>query len=153
MVLPVNLKPSFFSPLLMASDSLEVAGTCSMVSHLLTLGCPPTKDQRRYEKDPVVFSYSRNAFALLTAALILRHSLSDENEAFSAALQDSSFTSWGTLRNTIANKLEFTMEWPDGQSEQLPVGRQFDLMSSTDNGVRDAAAAGINNAWERLPVS
>ena len=77
-----------------------------------------------------------------------RHSLSEEHEALATALLDSSFTSWGMLRNTIANKLEFTMDWPDGRTEQLPVGRQFDLMSSSDNRVRDAAAVGINKAWE-----
>jgi hypothetical protein len=41
-----------------------------MVSHLLTLGFPSTKDQTNSEKNALFFSYSRKAFALVTTALI-----------------------------------------------------------------------------------
>lgn len=74
--------------------------------------------------------------------------LSDENEQLANDLHSSSYSAWAALRNKIANELTFSMTWPDGRCEMLPVSRQFDLMSSPDNTVRENAATGIDKAWE-----
>ena len=63
MVDPTNLKPRRKRSLLIASDSVVLAGTCFISRQEFTFGFPPTKFQMYFSKLPNSFCTSRNAFA------------------------------------------------------------------------------------------
>jgi oligoendopeptidase F len=77
------------------------------------------------------------------------HTMAPELEALAADLGNDGLHAWGRLYNRVSSDLTFTMTWPDGRTETLPVAQRRSLMASPDRAVRAAAFAGGNLAWGR----
>lgn len=73
-----------------------------------------------------------------------------ELETLVSDLGVDGFDSWGRLYDTISGKLEFTMHWPDGRVENLPVAQCRSTMQDADRRVRQAAFIHGNQAWEKV---
>lgn len=79
-----------------------------------------------------------------------RWTMSVEKELLAADLSVDGLSAWGRLYNTIAGKLEFDMEYPDGRRERIPISQRASLMEDPDRGVRRAAFEGGNRAWQSV---
>ena len=112
---------------------------------MAALGRLSDKDFTLLLEHPMLQGAAHHLTGLRLAA---HHALSDEKEALAADLQFSSVGAWVSLRNKISNKLYFTMAWPDGRNEDLPVSAWVNLMSNPDNSIRETAAAALNKAWK-----
>lgn len=87
------------------------------------------------------------AHALSRLRLEQKTSMSAELEALASDLGTDGIMAWGRLYDTISGRLTFTMRWPDGRSEELPVSQRRSLMADADRAVRKAAFEGGNVAW------
>lgn len=77
-----------------------------------------------------------------------------EKEVLASKLELDGLNAWGRLYNTLSGRLEFTMEWPDGRTETLPMARRRSLLEDADPRVRRAAFEGGNAAWRAMePVT
>ena len=79
-----------------------------------------------------------------------QRSMSPEQEMLSADLGVDGLHAWGRLYDSIAGKLEFDMEFPDGRVERRPISQRRALMEDPDRRVRHAAFAGGNRAWASM---
>jgi oligoendopeptidase F len=77
------------------------------------------------------------------------HTMAPELESLAADLGNDGLHAWGRLYNRVSSDLTFTMAWPDGRKETLPVAQRRSLMASPDRAVRLAAFEGGNEAWRR----
>ena len=77
------------------------------------------------------------------------HTMSSELEALAADLGNDGVHAWGRLYNRLSSDLTFTMAWPDGRRDVLPVSQRRSIMASPDRAVRLAAFRGGNEAWAR----
>lgn len=57
---------------------------------------------------------------------------------------------WGRLYDRTTGRLTFTMQWPDGKTETLPVSQRRSLMADGDRSVREAAFRCGNVAWQSV---
>ena len=79
-----------------------------------------------------------------------RQTMTREKEALAADLGIDGLHAWGRLYNAVAGKLEFTMRYPDGRVERVPMSQRRALMSDSDRRVRQAAFEGGNAAWAEV---
>ncbi len=76
--------------------------------------------------------------------------MDQENEILAADLGVDGIGAWGRLYDTVSSKLEFDMEYPDGEKACLPMSQRRSLMEKPDRGTRKAAFEGGNVAWEGI---
>ena len=76
--------------------------------------------------------------------------MDQENEILAADLGVDGIGAWGRLYDTVSSKLEFDMEYPDGNIARLPMSQRRSLMEKPDRGTRKAAFEGGNAAWEGI---
>ena len=76
------------------------------------------------------------------------HQMSGAEEALAADLGVDGLGAWGRLYDTISGKMSFTMAWPDGRAETVPMAQCRALMTHSDRAVRRAAFVGGNRVWE-----
>lgn len=77
-------------------------------------------------------------------------SMPPAEERLAADLGVDGIQAWGRLYDTLSGKLEFEMEFPDGQRQRLPISQRRALMADTDRRVRQAAFAGGTAAWQQM---
>jgi len=76
------------------------------------------------------------------------HQMTRAEEALAADLGVDGFHAWSRLYDTVTGKMSFTMAWPDGRTETIPMAQCRALMSNPVPEVRRAAFAGGNRVWE-----
>ena len=76
------------------------------------------------------------------------HQMAPAEEALAADLGVDGIGAWGRLYDTISGKMSFSMEWPDGRTEMVPMAQCRALMTHSDRAVRRAAFVGGNRVWE-----
>jgi oligoendopeptidase F len=76
-----------------------------------------------------------------------RHQMKAELEALAADLNVNGLHAWGRLYDTITGKMEFSMEFPDGHSEIVPMARRRALMSDPDRRLREIAFHAGQKPW------
>jgi oligoendopeptidase F len=90
------------------------------------------------------------AYALSRIRMSAQNTMTPTEEKLAAELAVDGFAAWDRLYEKISGKLSFTMRWPDGKTETLPISRWRALMSSADRAVGKAAFEGGNKAWEGM---
>ena len=75
------------------------------------------------------------------------HQMAVAEEALAADLGIDGIGAWGRLYDTVTGKMNFTMAWPDGRKEDVPMAQARALMARPDRAVRKAAFAGSNRVW------
>ncbi len=75
------------------------------------------------------------------------HQMSPAEEALAADLGVDGLGAWGRLYDTVSGKMSFTMAWPDGRTETVPMAQCRALMTHSDRAVRRAAFVGGNRVW------
>lgn len=88
------------------------------------------------------------AFSLEQARTDARYRMSGELEALASDLGPDGIIGWGRLYDVVSAKLSFTMTYPDGRSERVPMAQRRSLMADADRRVREAAFVQGNRAWE-----
>lgn len=88
------------------------------------------------------------AFFLRLARERALFSMAAAEEGLAADLGVDGIGAWGRLYDQLSGSLEFTMEYPDGRTETLPVSRARSLMGDADGEVRERAFRAANAAWE-----
>jgi len=73
-----------------------------------------------------------------------------ENEILAADLGVDGIGAWGRLYDTASSKLEFDMEYTDGNKARLPMSQRRSLMEKPDRQTRKAAFEGGNEAWKSI---
>lgn len=68
-------------------------------------------------------------------------------EAVAAELGVNGIAAWGRLYESLTGKLEFTMTFPDGHIETVPMSRRRALMSESDRALRKAAFRDGQAPW------
>lgn len=81
------------------------------------------------------------------------HQMDPPLEALAADLNVNGLHAWGRLYDTLTGKMAFTMTFPDGHSEVVPMSRRRALMSEPDRGVRLAAFHGGQQPWHEHAVT
>ena len=76
--------------------------------------------------------------------------MSPEREGLAADLNVDGLDAWGRLYDTVSGKLTFTMDWPDGRTEEIPMAQRRSLIEGPDREVRKAAFECGNKAWETV---
>ncbi|NKB66289.1 MAG: hypothetical protein GKR89_04440 [Candidatus Latescibacteria bacterium] len=76
-----------------------------------------------------------------------RYTMDPSGEVLAADLGVDGIGAWGRLYSTVAAKLEFSMQYPNGDTESLPMAQRRSLMQHPDRAVRQAAFNGGNEAW------
>jgi oligoendopeptidase F len=76
--------------------------------------------------------------------------MSLEKETLAADLGVNGLQAWGRLYNNVTGQLEFTMVYPDGRQERVPISQRRSLMDNPDRAVRKAAFENGNAAWESV---
>jgi oligoendopeptidase F len=84
---------------------------------------------------------------LRTAA---QRTMDKELETLASDLGVDGFDSWGRLYDNISGKLNFTMQWPDGRVEELPIAQCRSTMQDSDRRVRKSAFENGNEAWKKV---
>lgn len=79
-----------------------------------------------------------------------RHSMTPEMERLATDLGVDGIGAWGRLYDSISGKLEFDMEFPDGQKKRLPISLRRSLLDNPDRRIRRAAFEGGNAAWQSV---
>ena len=79
--------------------------------------------------------------------------MSAEMEALAADLNVNSLHAWGRLYDTLTGKMEFTMKFPDGHTETVPMSRRRALMSEPDRKLREAAFHDGQKPWNEHSVT
>jgi len=79
-----------------------------------------------------------------------RHMMAREKEVLAAELGVDGIQAWGRLYDTVSGKLEFSVEYPDGRRERVPMSQRRSLMEHPDRRVRRAAFEGGNLAWQEV---
>ncbi len=109
------------------------------------------------EADDEAFKSFTQKSALKDASYYLKRSreeaqkrMDQENEILAADLGVDGIGAWGRLYDTISSKLEFEMEYPDGNKLRLPMSQRRSLMEKPDRDIRKAAFEGGNEAWESI---
>jgi oligoendopeptidase F len=77
-----------------------------------------------------------------------RRAMSTEKEILATDLGLDGIQAWGRLYDTISSKLVFSMVYPDGRRESLPMSQRRSLMDDPDRRIRKAAFDGGNMAWQ-----
>lgn len=77
-------------------------------------------------------------------------SLPPEEENLASQLAVDGFHAWERLYTKISSKLTFEMNWPTGETEQLPISSLRSLLSDPDLGIRKAAFESGNRAWASI---
>jgi oligoendopeptidase F len=110
----------------------------------------------REATDDVFFSFTARASLqgcqnyLKRAREEARRAMSPEKEILATDLSVDGIQAWGRLYDTIASKLEFEMEFPDGRRERLPISQRRSLMDHPDRRVRKAAFEKGNEVWATI---
>jgi oligoendopeptidase F len=68
-------------------------------------------------------------------------------EALAADLNVDGLHAWGRLYDTLSGKMSFTMTFPDGHLEEVPMARRRALMSEPDRALREAAFRDGQKPW------
>lgn len=76
--------------------------------------------------------------------------MDQHNEVLAADLGVDGIGAWGRLYDTVSSKLEFDMEYPDGNKVRLPMSQRRSLMEKPDRDTRKAAFEGGNAAWKGI---
>ena len=79
--------------------------------------------------------------------------MSAEMEALAADLNVNGLHAWGRLYDTLTGKMEFTMTFPDGHTETVPMSRRRALMSEPDRRLREAAFRDGQKPWNEHSVT
>jgi oligoendopeptidase F len=79
--------------------------------------------------------------------------MSAEMEALAADLNVNGLHAWGRLYDTLTGKMEFTMTFPDGHTETVPMSRRRALMSEPDRRLREAAFRDGQRPWNEHSVT
>ncbi len=79
-----------------------------------------------------------------------RHRMSRPEETLAAELGVDGLQAWSRLYGNLAGNLEFTMTWPDGTNQRVPMSLRSSLLSRPERAVRAAAFAGANQAWAEV---
>jgi oligoendopeptidase F len=82
-----------------------------------------------------------------------RNSMPATEERLAEDLHVNGLHAWGRLYDRVSGKLEFSMEYPDGRRERVPISQRRALMEHPDRRVRKAAFAGGNEAWRSVEES
>lgn len=69
-------------------------------------------------------------------------------EALAADLGVDGISAWGRLYDTVTGKMKFSMTWPDGRVEDVPMSQRRALLTDPDPRVRAAAFTQGNKVWE-----
>lgn len=73
--------------------------------------------------------------------------MSADQEALAADLGVDGFKAWGQLYDTVSGKLSFSLTFPDGRHEQIPMAQRNGLLGDADRAIRHAAFVEGNRAW------
>lgn len=76
-----------------------------------------------------------------------------DEEALAAELEVDGLKAWSRLYDTVSGNLEFTVAYPDGRHEVLPMSRRRSLLGHPDREVRAAVFAGGNEAWKTVETT
>ncbi len=79
--------------------------------------------------------------------------MSEELEALAADLGVDGIAAWGRLYESLTGKLEFSMTFPDGHVETVPMSRRRALMSEPDRALREAAFRDGQKPWQAHEVT
>ncbi|NBV85560.1 MAG: hypothetical protein EBS01_04705 [Verrucomicrobia bacterium] len=82
-----------------------------------------------------------------------RHQMSVELEALAADLNVNGLHAWGRLYDTLTGKMEFSMTFPDGHTETVPMARRRALMSDPDRRLREASFHAGQKPWHDHEVT
>lgn len=78
-----------------------------------------------------------------------KFTMDTEKEKLASDLRVDGISAWGRLYDTVASKMTFEMNYPDGESKTLPMSQRRSLMENTDRAIRKAAFEGGNNSWQK----
>jgi oligoendopeptidase F len=73
--------------------------------------------------------------------------MSTPEETLAADLNVDGIHAWGRLYETLTGKMTFTMDWPDGRRETVPMSQRRALTANPDRRVRRAAHENGNVVW------
>lgn len=76
-----------------------------------------------------------------------RHKMNMQMEALAADLNVNGLHAWGRLYDTLSGKMEFSMTFPDGHQEVVPMARRRALMADPSRAVREAAFHDGQKPW------
>lgn len=76
-----------------------------------------------------------------------RYRMSQPEETLAADLGVDGLQAWSRLYGNLAGSLEFTMTWPDGTTQRVPMSQRNSLLARPERDVRAAAFTGANQAW------
>ena len=79
------------------------------------------------------------SFAISRLRSAGRHQMDTPREALAADLNVDGIHAWGRLYDTLTGKMTFTMPFPDGHSESIPMARRRALMADPDRRLRSAS--------------
>ena len=79
-----------------------------------------------------------------------RYTMETEKEMLAADLGVDGINAWGRLYDTISGKIEFTMTYPDGRCERVPMSQRRSFLEDTDRRIRQSAFEGGNSAWQSV---
>ena len=77
-----------------------------------------------------------------------QHLMPPAQESLAADLNVDGLHAWGRLYETLSGRLTFSMTFPDGHVETVPMARRRALMADVDRGVREAAFRDGQMPWE-----
>jgi oligoendopeptidase F len=77
-----------------------------------------------------------------------RNQMTAELESLAADLNVDGLHAWGRLYDTLTGKMCFTMTFPDGHQEEVPMARRRALMSDPDRRLREAAYHDGQKPWQ-----
>ena len=79
-----------------------------------------------------------------------RRAMTAEKEILATDLGIDGIQAWGRLYDTVSSKLEFDMEFPDGNRRRVPVSQRRSLTEDPDRRIRKAAFEAGNAAWQSI---
>lgn len=79
-----------------------------------------------------------------------RYTMSPDKEILATDLSVDGIGAWGRLYEILSGRLEFDMEFPDGEKKRLPMSQRVSLLEDKDRRIRRAAFLGGNVAWQSV---
>ena len=76
-----------------------------------------------------------------------RRQMTCDLESLAADLNVNGLHAWGRLYDTLSGKMEFSMLFPDGHTEIVPMARRRALMSEPDRHLREASFHAGQKPW------
>lgn len=107
-----------------------------------------TCDDNTFKKLCSLKKLKEISFYLTELRIAAQKTMEKELETLASDLGVDGFDAWGRLYDNLTGKLNFTMLWPDGRVEELPIAQCRSTMQDSDRNVRKAAFEQGNKAWQ-----